>query len=595
MGDEARHPAAGVLHRHRPDGLVQIFRIVVDLARVADLAAALHVERRLGQDDLDPCADVGFVHDRAVRQQADDGGVDRVHVVVDEVLDALLVQRTVGAQPFNQRGVDGQIGRDLVHHAGAAAFLLLGQRGAVAGFVHGEAVFLGHIAGDVHGEAEGVPEEEGVAAVDLGLAFLAQVGHQAVEHVEAGVERAVEALLLVGDVLEDEVPLGHQIGVMAAHLVDDGIGHACQEGFFKADELAEARGPAQDHAQNVGAPFVAGQDAVADHEGAGAGVVGDGAVAVEVLLALRVAVTGQFLDARHDGQKRIGVIVVVGALKDAGQTFQAGAGVHAGRGQGDHLTVGLLVVLHEDQIPDFQVLVVPVDAVGHLIGQVAPVVVDLRAGAAGAGVAHGPPVVLLAEAQHPLRRRAGLDPEPLGFVVVGIDGEPHALQGQFQLVDEQLPGELNGLFLEVIAKGEVAQHLEEGVVARARPHVLQIVVLAAHTHALLGSGGAVVGALVHAQEHVLELDHSRVGQEQRGVVVRHQAATVHDRMLVLVEKVQKKLANFVGRQTFHGLSPRFTNGRTAPAINTGSRRERLVQLACVVVCTLAQDAVRQRR
>jgi hypothetical protein len=39
--------------------------------------------------------------------------------------------------------------------------------------------------------------------------------------------------------------------------------------------------------------------------------------------------------------------------------------------------------------------------------------------------------------------------------------------------------------LEIIAEAEVAEHLEEGVMARGVAHVLQIVVLAAGAHALL--------------------------------------------------------------------------------------------------------------
>ena len=39
----------------------------------------------------------------------------------------------------------------------------------------------------------------------------------------------------------------------------------------------------------------------------------------------------------------------------------------------------------------------------------------------------------------------------------------------------ELPGELDRLGLEVVAEAEVAQHLEEGVVARGEPHLFEIV------------------------------------------------------------------------------------------------------------------------
>jgi hypothetical protein len=42
---------------------------------------------------------------------------------------------------------------------------------------------------------------------------------------------------------------------------------------------------------------------------------------------------------------------------------------------------------------------------------------------------------------------------------------------------EQLPGPGDGVLLEVVPKGPVAQHLKEGVVVRVLAHVVQVVVL----------------------------------------------------------------------------------------------------------------------
>ena len=86
-----------------------------------------------------------------------------------------------------------------------------------------------------------------------------------------------------------------------------------------------------------------------------------------------------------------------------------------------------------------------------------------------------------------------------------------------QLAGEQLPGEADRLLLEVVAEGEVAEHLEEGVVARGAAHLLEVVVLAAGAHALLRRGGASVrDALSWPEEDSLNctipaLVNSRVG------------------------------------------------------------------------------------
>ena len=64
----------------------------------------------------------------------------------------------------------------------------------------------------------------------------------------------------------------------------------------------------------------------------------------------------------------------------------------------------------------------------------------------------------------------------------------------------QIPGEFDGLGLEVIAEGEIAQHLEKRMVAAGVADVFQIVVFAAGADAFLRSGGARVVALLEARK-----------------------------------------------------------------------------------------------
>ena len=96
--------------------------------------------------------------------------------------------------------------------------------------------------------------------------------------------------------------------------------------------------------------------------------------------------------------------------------------------------------------------------------------------------------------------------------------------GSFSTVREVFPGVLDRILLEIIAEAEVAQHLEKGVVTRGVADVFQIVVLAAGAHAALRRHRAGVGTLVLAGEHVLELHHAGVGEQQRRVVARNQRA-----------------------------------------------------------------------
>ena len=111
------------------------------------------------------------------------------------------------------------------------------------------------------------------------------------------------------------------------------------------------------------------------------------------------------------------------------------------------------------------------------------------------------------------------------------------------LAGQQFPRMPIASLLEVVAEREVAEHLEERVVAGRRPDVLEIVVLSADAHALLARRRTGVVAPLFAEEHVLELVHPGVGEEQRRVVVRHERRAGHDSMAVPLEILQKRRAN----------------------------------------------------
>ena len=111
--------------------------------------------------------------------------------------------------------------------------------------------------------------------------------------------------------------------------------------------------------------------------------------------------------------------------------------------------------------------------------------------------------------------------------------------------DEQLPGQLDRALLEVVAEGEVAEHLEEGVVARGVADVVEVVVLAAGAHALLRGRRRVVGARLLAGEHVLELHHAGVGEHQGRIVARHKRRRRHDLVALLLEEIEERSADLV--------------------------------------------------
>ena len=114
---------------------------------------------------------------------------------------------------------------------------------------------------------------------------------------------------------------------------------------------------------------------------------------------------------------------------------------------------------------------------------------------------------------------------------------------------EQLPRPRDRVLLEVVAEREVAEHLEERVVARRLADLVEVVVLAAGAHALLRGRRALVRALLGAGEHVLELDHPGVGEQQRRVVGGHERARGHDLVALALEELEKSSADVGGVHT----------------------------------------------
>ena len=245
-----------------------------------------------------------------------------------------------------------------------------------------------------------------------------------------------------------------------------------------------------------------------------------------------------------------------------------------------------------------------------IAGRRAHVVVNLAAGAAGAGVAHLPEIVFCSELVDAIFRHTLAEPQVVRFGIARdsvfafedryvelrfVDSEPLRRR-------DQLPRVGYGIFLEVIAEREISQHLEKRVMTIGEAYVFKIVVLASGAHALLRGCRPQVVALFEAEENVLELVHAGVGKEQRRVVGWDERRGVHLAVLLLNEEVQELAANFGACQ--HGNSilnerQTFTTGgtgehrgsvRSQPA---SGRQESATSKTCSA--NSSQPALRRRR
>src|SRR5690606_1258767 len=123
------------------------------------------------------------------------------------------------------------------------------------------------------------------------------------------------------------------------------------------------------------------------------------------------------------------------------------------------------------------------------------------------------------------------------------------------LLGDELPGPGNGLLLEIITEGKISQHLEERVVARRDPDVLEIVVLARDADALLARRRAGVAAAILAGEDVLERGHPGVREHERRIVLRDERRRGDDLVPLLLEERQERRANLRSGPRAHGTEP----------------------------------------
>ncbi len=350
-------------------------------------------------------------------------------------------------------------------------------------------------------------------------------------------------------------PLGQE-RVGAFHRVDHDTRQLGQERLRPAQQPPMPHRPAQDATHHVAAALICWPHTISGEEGQRADVVGDDLVAEALRLERLRVVAEQVAHPLVDRLEDVDVVVGRHALQDGAKPLEAHPGVDALERQRHARAVSRLVELHEHEVPDLEPARARFGVVGHAVRPLAElgaaIEVDLAARPARSGVGHAPEVVIvalvgIAPARHALLGHAHLAPQVPGLVVVRVGRRAEPLEGDLVFLGQQLDRPRDRLALEVVAEAPVAEHLEEGVVARSAADLLEVVVLAGHAQAALNVDGALVGARLGAGEHVLELDHARVGEEQRLVARGHQRGAGHDGMSSLGEEIEEALSDLRGR------------------------------------------------
>ncbi len=369
-------------------------------------------------------------------------------------------------------------------------------------------------------------------------------------------ERASEALLLGRQPHVDRLGVLAQLRVGAAHQLAHALAVARQEARVQLQAAALLDRSAHHPAQHVAAVLVGGHHAVSEEEGHRAGVVREDAQPAVGIEVLAVAPAGELLSQLDQGLELVCLEHRPLALEDRRQAVQAEARVDVVGRQRLQQRAGavgarLLVVLHEHQVPILQ------EALVLLTGEIlraavldAAVHVQLRARAARAAGARLPEVLRARAGHDPLAWDAQLQPlldrllvraEPEAVVALK-HRHPDVLLVEPEDVPRKLPRERDGLALEVVPEGEVAEHLKEGQVACGVADVVDV----HRAKDLLTAGEARSGRGLLAEEVGLQRMHAR-NREQRGGVVRggHQRGGGYALMPALLKEAQVALAYLV--------------------------------------------------
>ena len=398
---------------------------------------------------------------------------------------------------------------------------------------------------ELPGEAIGIVKTETDLACQLVLAICLDLLNLIIEESHTLGQSGGKAVLLQADNLLDVILLGHQLTEVAGLTVDihHSLNGTFQELVLDAQHAPMTDSTAQDTAQHIAAALIRRQDAIHDHDSHGTSMVGNdlqGNILGLILAILHAGNLGSILD---NGEQQVRLEVGLLVLHHGSQTLQTAARIDVLMGQGLVLPILSAVILGEHQVPDFQITVAVAahSAVGGAAAALlAQIDVNLGVRAAGTG-ADFPEVVIHLHDVVLGEARLGL-PDFNSLIIIGIDRHPKLLLGQLHNFCQELPCPGNSLTLEVITKGEVAQHFKVGLVACRTAHILNV----ASTHTALAGGNPGARRLHLAGKERLQGSHTCTNKEQGRIILRNQGKTRQAQMaLFLCEELQVSFTQFV--------------------------------------------------
>ena len=254
--------------------------------------------------------------------------------------------------------------------------------------------------------------------------------------------------------------------------------------------------------------------------------------------------------------QNVRVVVVIHALHNGSDALKTHSSIDVLLGQRHERAIFLCIILCEDAIPILEEAI----AIATRSAIRAPatyfrtlVEVQLGARTTRTGRASSPEIIVFTELRDVARIDAEVLPDLDRLIVIFEHGEIKPLERKTEHLSRKFKRPSAHFLLEVFAKGEIAEHLEEAQVAPRGADDIDIV----GAHALLHGGGADIGRLqlLLLQEVGLELHHAGARQKKRRVVGNERGGG-HELAAFLLEVVQVLLANLSGGHVTHRCSIR---------------------------------------
>mmetsp|Transcript_1474 Transcript_1474/g.4793 ORF Transcript_1474/g.4793 Transcript_1474/m.4793 type:complete len:801 (-) Transcript_1474:135-2537(-) len=532
----------GACHmQHEPGGTHDVQNIERDLTAidgpsVRDLASCLGVERRLVQHQAQRLTrrDIFAAINKAVLGH--DCAHRAFHITMIVLERIVRVTDPVARQPGGSLGLEFERGRRALLLGSSTDLLRLLKAGLEASHIHRHALFLGHKSGEIGRETKRIVEDKRILSTEL----LALGGLRKLLELRNALDEGLgEGIFLVSDDLTDVIFLFHELRVHVSEPLDNHVHEAGEESLRPVEGLPSVPdGTPQYTPQNVLSALVTWPGTVGNGEAEGADVVRDHPVRhVDVvrilitdLVAVRYLKLGGLLNRVKYRHEDIRGVVAPLLLEDAGHALESGARVNVLGRQLPEFATCLFVVLDEHNVPNLKhVGVVHVDQLRHTTAPDA-VIVYLTARPTRTLVAHLPEIILGVKRQHAFLRQV-LAPDVPGLKVrpqtkTLVPSKVRRVQSVLVHpvhLRQKPPCHSNCLLLEVVPKRPVAQHLEHGVMVRVLADIIQVVVLATCSDALLRVArpfefGETTGGIRRPQEDGFVLVHTCVSKQQRRVV-----------------------------------------------------------------------------